>query len=92
MAKGTHSILIPKGAAEGFQARFREYLTQASQANESHIYRVKKGDNLSMIAERFNVPLPALLNWNGLSLRKPIHPGDRLVIYPNTAAKKKTKR
>jgi hypothetical protein len=92
MARGTYSILIPKGAAKGFQVRFREYLTQVSLSNESHIYVVKKGDNLSMIADRFNVPLPALVNWNGISLRKPIHPGDRLVIYPNTADRKKIRK
>ena len=92
VAKGIHNILIPKGAAKGFQVRFREHLKQVSLANESLIYVVRKGDNLTRIADRFNVPLPALVNWNGISLRKPIHPGDRLVIYPNTADKKKTKK
>ena len=47
------------------------------------MYVVQKGDSLTDIAERFNVPLPALLIWNRLDSRKPIHPGDRLVIYPN---------
>jgi len=44
---------------------------------------VKEGDNLTTIAERFNVPLPALLIWNRLDGKKAIYPGDRLVIYPN---------
>ena len=43
---------------------------------------VKEGDNLTTIADRFNVPLPALLIWNRLDEKKPIYPGDRLVIYP----------
>jgi LysM repeat protein len=47
---------------------------------------VKDGDNLTIIAERFNVPLPALLIWNRLDGKKPIHPGDRIVIYPNQTA------
>ena len=42
---------------------------------------VKAGDNLSSIAERFNVPLPALIIWNRLANKKHIHPGDSLVIY-----------
>jgi hypothetical protein len=31
------------------------------------------------------VPLPALMIWNRLDGNKPIHPGDRIVIYPNPA-------
>jgi membrane-bound lytic murein transglycosylase D len=42
---------------------------------------VKEGDNLSAIAQRFNVPLPALIIWNRLKLREHIHPGQRLIIY-----------
>jgi len=44
---------------------------------------VKKGDNLTAIAERHNVPLPSLFIWNRLKVNQHIHPGDRLVIYPN---------
>ena len=43
---------------------------------------VKKGDNLSLIAERFGVPLPTLFLWNDLTRGEHIHPGDRLIIYP----------
>ena len=43
---------------------------------------VKEGDNLSSIADQFRVPLRALLIWNRPDIRRPIHPGDRLVIHP----------
>jgi membrane-bound lytic murein transglycosylase D len=49
--------------------------------NRERVYVVKAGDNLSAIAERFKVPLPALMIWNRLGKKKHIHPGDRLVIY-----------
>jgi LysM repeat protein len=52
--------------------------------NRERVYVVKAGDNLSIIAERFNVPLPALIIWNRLAKNKHIHPGDRLVIYSDT--------
>ncbi|NIM98833.1 MAG: LysM peptidoglycan-binding domain-containing protein [candidate division Zixibacteria bacterium] len=42
---------------------------------------MKKGDNLSSIADQFGVPLAALIIWNRLDLNAHIHPGDRLVIY-----------
>jgi hypothetical protein len=83
LAAGTHSLLIPPGSAEGFDARFKQQFQQWQAKNLERVYVVQKGDSLTDIAERFNVPLPALLIWNRLDSRKPIHPGDRLVIYPN---------
>jgi hypothetical protein len=83
LAAGMHSLLIPKGAADGFYGRFKELVQQWVAENQERVYVVKEGDNLTMIAERFNVPLPALMIWNRLDGKKPIHPGDRVVIYPN---------
>ena len=83
LAAGMHSLLIPKGAADGFYARFKELVQQWVAENQERVYVVKEGDNLTMIAERFNVPLPALMIWNRLDGKKPIHPGDRIVIYPS---------
>jgi LysM repeat protein len=50
---------------------------------KEQVYFVKEGDSLSAIAERFDVPLTSLLLWNRLNPRRHIHPGQRLVIYPN---------
>lgn len=83
LTAGMHSLLIPKGAANGFYARFKERVQQWVAENQERVYVVKEGDNLTVIAERFNVPLPALLIWNRLDGKKAIHPGDRIVIYPN---------
>jgi membrane-bound lytic murein transglycosylase D len=82
LAAGIHRILVPQGAADGFQERFKSLVDQWEAENENRIYVVKSGDNLSTIAERFNVPLPVLMIWNRLGKNKHIHPGDRLVIYP----------
>ena len=81
LAAGNHRILIPKGGADGFQARFKTLVDQWLAENRQQVYVVKGGDNLSAIAERFNVPLPALIIWNRLKLREHIHPGQHLVIY-----------
>ncbi len=78
-----HSLLIPKGAENGFHERFKQLVQEWLAENQQRVYVVQQGDNLTTIAERFNVPLPALLIWNRLDGRKPIHPGDRLVIYPS---------
>jgi membrane-bound lytic murein transglycosylase D len=82
LVRGRHDILIPKGASEGFQARYQQYVKKFFAAQKKRVYIVKKGDNLSSIAERFEVPLQALLIWNRLDLKSPIHPGDRLIIHP----------
>ena len=86
LGAGMHSLLIPKGAQDGFQVRFKQLVKEWLAENQERVYVVKEGDNLTSIAERFNVPLPALLIWNRLDRQKPIHPGDRIVIYPNQTA------
>jgi hypothetical protein len=82
LAAGRYRLALPAGAAEGFQARFDEGYAAWQALQKERIYVVQEGDNLSLIAERFQVPLPALLIWNRLDMRHPIHPGDRLIIHP----------
>ncbi len=80
LSKGKHDILVPKGASDGFQARYRDYIKKYVSARKERIYIVKKGDNLSTIADKFDVPLKNLLIWNHLDTNHPIHPGERLII------------
>jgi peptidoglycan lytic transglycosylase D len=86
VAAGSHSLLIPKDAGGGFHERFKALVDQWVAKKEERVYVVEAGDNLSLIADRFRVPLQALLIWNQLDYRKPIHPGQRLIIYPGTVA------
>jgi len=87
LAAGTHDILIPKGKAQSFQNRFAA-LIQKEQAEkqvreasrQEIVYVVRKGDYLSGIAERFNVPISDLLRWNNLRRNSQVHPGQRLII------------
>ena len=64
----------------GFQGRYANLEKKYSATREEKIYIVKEGDNLSVIADRFGVPLAALIIWNRIDLQRPIHPGDRLII------------
>jgi len=80
LAAGQHLIHVPEGSAKGFDKRFQSLMKTWDKDQENRVYVVKQGDNLSAIAERFNVPLPALIIWNDLDHRQNIHPGDRLVI------------
>ena len=80
LSDGRHALLIPKGAAKGFQKRFRDLFRQYAATRQQSVYIVKKGDTLTGIAARFKVPLISLTRWNRLDPRKPIHPGQPLVI------------
>jgi membrane-bound lytic murein transglycosylase D len=81
LPQGTHVIRVPKGSTGDFHSRYRELLQKWGGSKSETVYIVKKGDNLSLIADRFNVPLASLLIWNKLNLKSAIYPGDRLIIY-----------
>lgn len=80
LPRGTHTILIPKGAAGKFQSRYEKLVGGYSGSSDAHVYVVRKGDTLSTIAGRHNVPFRSLLKWNNLNPRSRIYPGDRLII------------
>ncbi len=82
---GRHELLVPAESAAGFPDRYAAALQRYLTARKEQVYVVKPGDTLSAIAVRFEVPLPALLIWNRLDPRKPIHPGNRLVVYRQDA-------
>ena len=82
IGKGNHNILIPKDSAKGFDKRLNALRKQWQSNEQKKIHVVKDGENLSTIADLYNVPLPALLIWNRLNPSKPIHPGNRIIIGP----------
>jgi membrane-bound lytic murein transglycosylase D len=44
-------------------------------------YKVRRGDTLSQIAERFNVSVRQLMTWNQMRQSTSLRAGQRLVIY-----------
>ena len=82
LAKGDHGLLIPEGSREGFQERFSRLCKAYARDHKSRIYVVRKGDNLSTIARNHNVPINALIIWNRINPRDPIHPGQKLIVHP----------
>ncbi len=79
---GHHQIHLPVGRSAGFQTRLNKLISQYALDKQRRLYVVQSGDSLSTIAEKFDVPLAALIIWNRIDHKRPIHPGDRLVIYP----------
>ena len=78
---GTRSINIPVHGEKGFQDRLSNRIETDTRLRNQHVYVVQKGDNLSEIAKKFDVPLVALLIWNRFGIHSIIHPGQQIVIY-----------
>jgi hypothetical protein len=88
LAAGTRRINIPGHGEDGFQTRLSERIREEAGRRSQRIYIVEKGDSLSGIAEKFDVPLAALLIWNRIGLHNVIHPGQRLVVSPPAGMRK----
>lgn len=84
---GKYKLMVPKGAAMGFSERYENLLSKWIMEKNEQIYVVKNGDNLSLIAERFNVPVKAIMIWNGLTTGKKILPGEKLFIFSDRLKK-----
>ena len=80
---GHHVLFVPRDAADGFQTRFEGLTSQWLADRKANVYIVKKGDNFFSLAERFKVPIQAILAWNRITMKKKLNPGDRLIIFPN---------
>lgn len=78
---GKYKLMLPRGAAMGFSERFENIISQWLAEKKERIYIVKKGDNLSAVAARFNVSVKAIMIWNGINNGKKIAPGDKLFIF-----------
>jgi membrane-bound lytic murein transglycosylase D len=78
---GKYKLMIPRGAAMGFSERFENIMSQWLAEKKERIYTVKKGDNLSTVAARFNVPVKAIMIWNSITNGKKMVPGDKLFIF-----------
>ena len=49
--------------------------------NDRMTYKVRRGDTLSEIADRYNVTVRQLMSWNKLSRSTALQTGQRLVLY-----------
>ncbi len=70
------------------RAALERYAQRAAAVptGDKTVYRVKSGDTLSEIAERFGTSVSRLRSWNNLSRRRHIYAGQRLVIYTSSGS------
>ncbi|OGP89274.1 MAG: hypothetical protein A2031_08585 [Deltaproteobacteria bacterium RBG_19FT_COMBO_43_11] len=84
---GKYKLMVPQGTAMGFSERYENLLLKWIMEKNEQVYVVKNGDNLSLIAERFNVPVKAIMIWNGITNGKKLLPGEKLFIFSDRLKK-----
>ncbi|MEQ8515540.1 MAG: LysM peptidoglycan-binding domain-containing protein, partial [Chromatocurvus sp.] len=73
------TLLIPRGGDwNGSLALAKDAGVQRERA-----YRVRRGDSLYRIANRFNVTIDDLVNWNKIDPADYLRPGQRLTLFVN---------
>ncbi len=64
-----------------------EDIASAASAGETGkqkvVHRVRRGDTLTGIANLYRTTLRDLCQWNGISRKKTLYPGDTLIVYIN---------
>lgn len=78
--KGSINLLLPEGSTKGFKKRFASNYKKWKKKVKTRIHVVKSGENLTGIADAYEMSLLLLLKLNNLSVRSVIHPGDRLQV------------
>ena len=80
LEKGEARLLIPRGKATGFEQRFSGHYQTWLKTYRIKFHIVKNGESLTGIADTYQMSLSSLLKLNNFSVKKVIHPGDRLLI------------
>ena len=79
LPKGTHTIKIPAAAKDTFAMRLAGWEAKHLEPKFSY-HRVRRGDTLSSIAQKYGVRLSDLMSWNSLGSTTIIYPGQRLTV------------
>lgn len=84
---GQHLIVpVASRSAEHYALSANQRLAQTQQKKRSgqkHIHTVQRGDTLWDIARRYGTTTRQLAQWNGMSPRDTIRPGQNLVVWTN---------
>ncbi|MEM7026640.1 MAG: LysM peptidoglycan-binding domain-containing protein [Pseudomonadota bacterium] len=67
---------------EDDEANENNIVKVANQSTDMDSYTVKSGDSLWLIARRFDIHVKDLVKWNNLNKKKPLQPGQTLIVRP----------
>ncbi|MGB0713692.1 MAG: LysM peptidoglycan-binding domain-containing protein [Gammaproteobacteria bacterium] len=75
------SLVIKTSKTQVANRRGEASSLPANVRNQRLVYRVRSGDSLYRIAQRFRVSVNQIRNWNGLKKGRYLRPGQRLVLH-----------
>jgi hypothetical protein len=74
---GQYVIAVPTEHADGYADRVAKRLAERKRI----VHQVKRGENLSKIASKYDVSVEAIEKWNGISRKKALYFGQKLTIW-----------
>lgn len=78
---GQKLVIWTKNSSQHASASFPASNPLGKSATQKINYRVRNGDSLARISQRFNVSVKELRNWNPSARGKYLQPGQRLTVY-----------
>ncbi|MBW1751133.1 MAG: LysM peptidoglycan-binding domain-containing protein, partial [Deltaproteobacteria bacterium] len=73
--KTTKYVLLKKGQTA------KEYYASASKNGRMVLHELRRGESLSKVSKRYNVPVELIVQWNDISDVRRIQAGHQLAIY-----------
>lgn len=89
---GRQASATVSAMAQQLSPEVRRGRAQARRNEQRTIYRVRSGDSLWSIASKHRTTISRLRQWNGLSKRKILRPGQKLVIWRSKSGTKARSR
>ncbi|MCI5165023.1 MAG: LysM peptidoglycan-binding domain-containing protein [Candidatus Electrothrix sp. GM3_4] len=87
--KGMYSIKVPAGTSTRIASNLEHIITDKER---KIVHRLRKGETLSGLGERYNVSVDMIMRWNDIDDVRRIRVGRKLALYsigkPDTRAKK----
>jgi hypothetical protein len=74
---GEYLIAVPTEQSDGY----RERVAQRLATRKRIVHEVRRGENLSTIASKYEVTVASIERWNDISRKKPIYHGQKLIIW-----------
>ncbi len=85
----SYKLRIPVGTKKLFAQRFKSYDAQGSGLFVEH--KVRRGQTLSHLSQRYGVPISVIMELNGLTNKHRLRVGQRLIIPANTRVAQKAR-
>jgi hypothetical protein len=74
---GRYVIAVPTEQSDGYADRVAKHLSKRKKV----VHTIKRGENLFIIASKYNVTVESIEKWNKISRKRPIHFGQKLTIW-----------